>query len=385
MSSQEEIPALIQEVADVGFSAAFSYVYPAAFVLLAYDTLLTLPREIKHIWHNKLRLGSILYLLARYSTLFILVLDVYLQFAPDISTQCLIGSRKSNILEGVANACSLFPLIGIAGLLLARAYAISGRSRGVLVVPAFLAFTGMALNLAKIDPNFLDIETYFWFVVQPHSYYSLLICVPFLRKIIHDFPLRLVDTVIDIALILFETFIFFVVLMHTVGLPMLRKGMKVQHRDYTLTGLIIYQVSIAQAITEKALRTTLQGILGAIQNAFVFFSLNHLNAVVNQRIEHLNGSTSSHTPHVSIGSFHAVAGRIHQAVMEEFGEPGDDELYDIEAQPQHRATVRSLNLSGGVGLEDFYLASDKIGNEKTPSTDPNNSGSLNICIPEYGP
>ncbi|KAF8575530.1 hypothetical protein K439DRAFT_1268667, partial [Ramaria rubella] len=37
--------------------------------LLTYDTLLTFPSEVKFIWHKKFRLGTILYLLARYGAL----------------------------------------------------------------------------------------------------------------------------------------------------------------------------------------------------------------------------------------------------------------------------------------------------------------------------
>ncbi|KAF8575124.1 hypothetical protein K439DRAFT_1278105, partial [Ramaria rubella] len=44
--------------------------------LLAYDTLLTFPTEIRFIWHKKFRLGTMLYLLARYSALLEFLLSV---------------------------------------------------------------------------------------------------------------------------------------------------------------------------------------------------------------------------------------------------------------------------------------------------------------------
>jgi hypothetical protein len=46
--------------------------------LLAYDTLLTLPSEITHIWGRRVRLGTVLYLLARYPALLDIILGVYL-------------------------------------------------------------------------------------------------------------------------------------------------------------------------------------------------------------------------------------------------------------------------------------------------------------------
>ena len=45
--------------------------------LIVFDTLLSLPTEIKYIWCQKPKLGSILYTLARYSTLAILLIESY--------------------------------------------------------------------------------------------------------------------------------------------------------------------------------------------------------------------------------------------------------------------------------------------------------------------
>ena len=41
-------------------------VSPFQTALLVYDTLLTLPLEVQYIWRKKLKLGSILYVFARY-------------------------------------------------------------------------------------------------------------------------------------------------------------------------------------------------------------------------------------------------------------------------------------------------------------------------------
>ena len=40
-----------------------------SIALLMFDTVLTLPMEVKNIWHEKHQLGSILYVLAQYPTL----------------------------------------------------------------------------------------------------------------------------------------------------------------------------------------------------------------------------------------------------------------------------------------------------------------------------
>jgi Family of unknown function (DUF6533) len=49
-------------------------------VLLAYDTLLTLSIELEYIWMKKFKLGTLLYLLARYAIILHLVLWAVILF-----------------------------------------------------------------------------------------------------------------------------------------------------------------------------------------------------------------------------------------------------------------------------------------------------------------
>ena len=51
-----------------------------SIVLLMFDTLLTLPSEIKYIWCKKCKLGTILYVLARYPVLASFIIELYLSF-----------------------------------------------------------------------------------------------------------------------------------------------------------------------------------------------------------------------------------------------------------------------------------------------------------------
>jgi Family of unknown function (DUF6533) len=46
--------------------------------LLAYDTLLTLPSEIRYIWCKAIKIGAILYLLARYLPLVVYLILTYI-------------------------------------------------------------------------------------------------------------------------------------------------------------------------------------------------------------------------------------------------------------------------------------------------------------------
>ncbi|KAF8530709.1 hypothetical protein JB92DRAFT_455012 [Gautieria morchelliformis] len=52
--------------------------YQTSFALLMYDTLLTLPSEIRHIWGKTVKIGIILYLFARYMPLGLFLVNTYL-------------------------------------------------------------------------------------------------------------------------------------------------------------------------------------------------------------------------------------------------------------------------------------------------------------------
>ncbi|KAF8461831.1 hypothetical protein JB92DRAFT_2186606 [Gautieria morchelliformis] len=83
MASQPSVD--IQVISD---DLATNYVDIATLALLAYDTLLTLPSEITYIWHRRARLGTVLYLLARYPALLALIVAVYLDIA-NIPLECV--------------------------------------------------------------------------------------------------------------------------------------------------------------------------------------------------------------------------------------------------------------------------------------------------------
>ena len=48
-----------------------------SIALLMFDTLLTLPKEVKYIWSEKPRLGSILYIFSRYPILAYFLIFLY--------------------------------------------------------------------------------------------------------------------------------------------------------------------------------------------------------------------------------------------------------------------------------------------------------------------
>ena len=66
--------------------------------LVVYDTLLTLHYEIKYIWMKKFRLGSVLYLLARYSVIINLMIPSVFNSLPN--TALWVSSSTPWIANG---------------------------------------------------------------------------------------------------------------------------------------------------------------------------------------------------------------------------------------------------------------------------------------------
>jgi Family of unknown function (DUF6533) len=64
---------------------------PLEPALFAYDTVLTLPSEVKYIWVKKFKLGTALYMLARCSTMVGLSIEVIDQFF-NISQEVCVGA-----------------------------------------------------------------------------------------------------------------------------------------------------------------------------------------------------------------------------------------------------------------------------------------------------
>ncbi|KAF8518312.1 hypothetical protein JB92DRAFT_2903077, partial [Gautieria morchelliformis] len=72
--SQADPSAEIQVLSD---NFAVNSTIVAALALLIYDTFLTLPCEIKHIWCKTVKIGTILYLLARYLSVVLFLVTIY--------------------------------------------------------------------------------------------------------------------------------------------------------------------------------------------------------------------------------------------------------------------------------------------------------------------
>ncbi|KAF8573084.1 hypothetical protein K439DRAFT_1625314 [Ramaria rubella] len=186
--------------------------------LLAYDTLLTFPSEVRFIWHKKFKLGTILYLLARYPALLVLLLNVYLNFETFLSLQTY-------------TTLELLPAIGVQGLLFARAYAISSHHKLVFVVLALLVTTAIVLSMIAIPcSNCISTTSNIFALCKMLN--------PILKNRVHK--LCSVITLNGVFTILYDTAVFVAILQNTLGLLQLQSGIPGVQRN-SLSKLLVQQ------------------------------------------------------------------------------------------------------------------------------------------------
>ncbi|KAF8579111.1 hypothetical protein K439DRAFT_1620798 [Ramaria rubella] len=346
MSSQEGLASIIQEQSD---SVASAYITVASFTLLAYDTLLTFPSEVRFIWQNKCRLGTILYLLARYPGLLEFLLNVYLDFATFPSLQAL----------------NFIPLVGVQGLLFARAYAISSHKKLVFMMFALLGTIAIVLFIIAI-PNQTCISSSNIFALYVikflpndiHSSNTGVRCSTLFSKT--EFMIHVsVETLNGVFTILFDTAVFVAILENTLGLLQLQSGIPGLQRN-SLSNVLIQQ----DTVTEKVLRSTLQGILDDLQNSLSLIIICRFHLDLQQRNDHSNGSTTSHS--LPFDSFHAFKERIYRAVVDEFGDLSFNESFGTKVS-QEDIELQDIQSPSGVAeidLQEFPWAGGDIGDEE---------------------
>ncbi|KAF8507865.1 hypothetical protein JB92DRAFT_2832602 [Gautieria morchelliformis] len=231
--SQADPSAEVQALSDV---FAFNLTTVAALAcyteLLIYDTLLTLPSEIKHIWFKTVKIGTILYLFARYLLMAIVVLVIYdslsnlsveVYYDNTLMFPCMIGVQGRRI-------STLYYL----GLLLARTYAISLQNQKVLGV----------LGLLILSPTVFN-------VIYTNKFFRW-------------------NTISNVTVILFDTGVVMVPILSSIQTLWLWQKGEIWDKK-SLISLMIHQVRLGEIWVLRLLygiKPNLGGILGYLQNSF---------------------------------------------------------------------------------------------------------------------
>ncbi|KAF8573381.1 hypothetical protein K439DRAFT_981295 [Ramaria rubella] len=96
----------------------------------------------------------------------------------------------------------------------------------------------------------------------------------------------------------------------------------------------VLTLTLASAITDKALRLTLRGILGPFQNTLSIIMICRFHLELQKRNECPNGTKASPS-HSTLSTFRAATERIHQSVMDDFGDLEFNESLGAEASNQN--------------------------------------------------
>lgn len=295
MTSQETA-AFVQQVSD---AQAFTYVTIASITVFTYDILLTLSREVEHIWKPRpfFRLGTILYQATRYPLLLFIIMNFYMDSAEFTSaTTCTSLVRFINVLE-------FLPLIGVNGLLIARSYAISSQNILSLV---------LLLPLAFVSIGFKVLTT----VLQ-----TCLLTLDTQERIILG---NTIQTAITVA---FDTIVFLITLRFMLSTVRKQSSLPDPFAKNSILFLFVYQgamrygfvltVTVTDAAIFKTLRVGLQGILGPVQNVLSVLIICRFQLDLRERYAKRDDCTLNER---TLGTFKAAIGRVHEAVITEFGD-----------------------------------------------------------------
>ncbi|KIJ55961.1 hypothetical protein M422DRAFT_23458 [Sphaerobolus stellatus SS14] len=114
----------------------------SSLALLFYDTLLTLGDEVLLIWKRKWRIGTVLYLMARYCTMIELAIGLISQLQHPFTPMFC-----SDAVVFVQAAFNILGAIGVQGLLLGRAHTVSRSNQWstMILCVLFTAYTTVFL------------------------------------------------------------------------------------------------------------------------------------------------------------------------------------------------------------------------------------------------
>ncbi|KAF8579549.1 hypothetical protein K439DRAFT_1620441 [Ramaria rubella] len=252
-------------------------------------------------------------------------------------------------------ALNFLPLVGVQGLLFARAYAISGHHKLVFAVLALLGTTAIVLSIITIpNGNCTSFS-------NPFALYVIISLSMDIHSSIAGFMIYIsVHTLNAVFTILFNTAVFVAIIENTLGLLQLQNGILGLQRN-SLSDVLVQQ----NTVTDKVLRPSFQGIFNDLQISLSVILICHSHLDLQQRNDHPNGSNTSHS--LPLGSFHSsVTEMIHRAVVEEFGDLNFNESLGMEAS-QEDIELQAIQYPSGVAeidLQEFPWAGGDIGDEE---------------------
>ncbi|KIJ24597.1 hypothetical protein M422DRAFT_274594 [Sphaerobolus stellatus SS14] len=141
-------PLVVQEIYNSQLAQVLNeYAACVALTLVAYDALLTFHHQVELVWGKKGSLGSILYLLTLYATLFYIIVSLIFLFMNGPLWYI------SHSLMSRGNILGIISFMAVHGLLILRVYAISGGNRPITSFLVLALAARGALAVATIPDS----------------------------------------------------------------------------------------------------------------------------------------------------------------------------------------------------------------------------------------
>jgi len=314
---EAEVLAFTQSVSDLQVTRYLAF---SSLSLLLYDSILTLLQEIHLVWRRPIRLGAVLYVMARYLTL--ITCGIFIAYFINALT---VSVEVCNALTVSGAVVQCLAFVGVQGALFARGYAVSARNKWIRILLSTLFVLNLSIIIAHV-----------WFAPCDTT-----------RNVT---TLKTINTV---ALAVFEAAILAATMYHAwrergslkrlivdTGSPSLTE---LFYRQGILRFTIFFAWSLEAAIVQKLVRPSISGIDSLLESAVSTILMCRFMLQLFEANSHLNG-TETVQDGPSLGSFHAAAHAIQTSITNDFGDPA---LY-----PTSRRSTDSHELEEHGGRND---------------------------------
>lgn len=143
--TKEQLAALAENL-DLGLT--INYLRDAAFSVFLFHYVTTVDEEVSKIWKERLNLGKLLFLTTRYSLLFRILIDSFINFPTEIN----VSAKACEGLYLIVSVLSWITTYSVVGSLLLCLHALLGAKRRYLfiIIPTIIVFPTVAMSFAAM-------------------------------------------------------------------------------------------------------------------------------------------------------------------------------------------------------------------------------------------
>jgi len=301
-----------------------SYIETAALCLFLYDYLLTLPREVELVWHEKPRLSTALYITMRYFPAAQLIFELS---ASSTAPHC-------DLIYRFVNSLALLGRAGIIVTLTMQTYAICNRNR---VMPYGVGLLGMA-----------TVGLSFYGVTQQT-------CTSAVERPIVS-RLSFVSSAIRLG---FETSVIGLIIFRTFGSFKVQRGQKAfgaPHlsvyilRNGTLYFVTVFVLELMAILFNSVVPNWLHGLPNSLPLPISAILISRFLSNLRNMNAHPNGTTGGP---VTLTTFQVANHHVFSTITNDFGDPAfnqhANEVIELESNVSGRCAGHDRGTGSQIG------------------------------------